>query len=68
MLAEAVAEKDQRLFGERFGESPTPVGIVVHPDGTRAYVANTNADVISVIDLQEFRLVDRLVAGEEPDP
>jgi DNA-binding beta-propeller fold protein YncE len=67
MLAESVADKDERLFGEQFGDSPTPVGIVVHPDGNRAYVANTNADVISVIDLKDFELVDRLVAGEEPD-
>jgi DNA-binding beta-propeller fold protein YncE len=67
MLAESVADKDERLFGEQFGDSPTPVGIVVHPDGKSAYVANTNADVISVIDLEKFELVDRLVAGEEPD-
>jgi YVTN family beta-propeller protein len=67
MLAETVADKDQRLFGEQFGDSPTPVGIVVHPDGGRAYVANTNADVISVIDLESMELIDRLVAGEEPD-
>ena len=67
MLAESVADKDERLFGEQFGDSPTPVGIVIHPDGHHAYVANTNADVISVIDLKKFELVDRLVAGEEPD-
>jgi YVTN family beta-propeller protein len=67
MLAESVADKDERLFGEQFGDSPTPVGIVIHPDGNQAYVANTNADVISVIDLRKFELVDRLVAGEEPD-
>jgi YVTN family beta-propeller protein len=63
----AVADKDERLFGDRFGDSPVPVGILVHPDGKLAYVANTNADVISVIDLQTMMLVDRLVAGKEPD-
>lgn len=67
MLAEAVAEKDQRLFGDQFEDSPVPVGIVVHPDGKTAYVANTNADVISVLDLEEWKLVDRLIAGDEPD-
>jgi YVTN family beta-propeller protein len=67
MAAGAVADKDQRLFGDRFGDSPVPVGILVHPDGKLAYVANTNADVISVIDLQKMTLVDRLVAGKEPD-
>lgn len=67
MTAEAVAAKDERLFGDRFEDSPVPVGIVVHPSGQRAYVANTNADVISVLDLEGWSLVDRLVAGEEPD-
>jgi len=67
MQAGAVAEKDERLFGDRFGDSPVPVGILVHPDGELAYVANTNADVISIIDLKQWKLVDRLVAGQEPD-
>ena len=67
MLAEAVAETDQRLFREGFDGSPVPVGIVVHPSGELAYVANTNADVISVLDLKEWKLVGRLVAGREPD-
>ena len=67
MQADAVAAKDERLFGSQFEDSPVPVGIVVHPDGHRAYVANTNADVVSVLDLTEWKLVDRLVAGKEPD-
>jgi DNA-binding beta-propeller fold protein YncE len=67
MMAEAISETDQRLFGDQFEDSPVPVGIVIHPDGKRAYVANTNADVISVLDLENWSLVDRLVAGKEPD-
>lgn len=67
MLAESVEGADERLFGEEFAESPTPVGIVVSPDGNMAWVANTNADVISVLDLERFALVGRLVAGDEPD-
>jgi YVTN family beta-propeller protein len=67
MLARAIESTDQRLFGDRFEDSPVPVGIVVHPQGTRAWVANTNADVISVIDLGRWELTDRLVAGKEPD-
>ena len=67
MKAEAVAGKDERLFGDQFEDSPVPVGIVVHPSGRRAYVANTNADVVSVLDLDSWTLVDRLVAGKEPD-
>jgi YVTN family beta-propeller protein len=60
-------EADERLFGDRFGDSPVPVGVLVSPDGKRAFVANTNADVVSVIDLEKLALVGRLRAGREPD-
>ncbi|RMH24131.1 MAG: YncE family protein [Planctomycetota bacterium] len=60
-------DKQMRLFSDQFGESPVPVGILIRPDGRRAYVANTNADVVSVIDLDTLKVVDRLRAGREPD-
>jgi len=60
-------ERDERLFGSRFGGSPTPVGVLVEPGGERAYVANTNADVVTVINLRELAIEGRLVAGSEPD-
>ena len=55
------------LFSDRFGDSPVPVGILIPPDGRHAYVANTNADIITVIDLKTFEIIDRLVGGKEPD-
>jgi YVTN family beta-propeller protein len=67
MQLTAVEEKDQRLFGDRFGASPTPVGIVIPPDGKRAYVANTNADIVTVIDLSKWEISGRLPTGKEPD-
>jgi DNA-binding beta-propeller fold protein YncE len=30
-------------------------------------VADTNADTVTVIDLQTWQIVDRLTAGKEPD-
>lgn len=54
-------------FSERSGKSPTPVGILIAPDGRRAWVASTNADVVSVLDLERLQVVDRIVAGHEPD-
>ncbi len=60
-------EKSRRLFADRFGESPVPIGILICPDGCVAYVANTNADVITVLDLENWRVSGRLVAGKEPD-
>lgn len=58
---------EQRIFGDRFGQSPVPVGILVVPQSDLAYVANTNADIVSVIDLASWRVVDRILAGKEPD-
>lgn len=62
-----VNDADKRLFGNQFGTSPVPVGILIEPSGRYAYVANTQADVITVIDLKEWKIADRLTAGKEPD-
>ena len=56
-----------RLFGNQFGQSPVPVGILVAPGLAHAFVANTNADIVTMINLQTWQIVDRLVAGKEPD-
>ncbi|MEO8349480.1 MAG: cytochrome D1 domain-containing protein [Acidobacteriota bacterium] len=67
MDREAVAGSEARVFSDRFGKSPVPVGLLIAPDGKRAWVASTNADVVSVIDLQKLEVVGRLTAGREPD-
>jgi YVTN family beta-propeller protein len=56
-----------RLFGGRFGDSSVPIGILIEPKGGRAFVANANADVISVVDLKEWKTDGYLTAGKEPD-
>jgi YVTN family beta-propeller protein len=56
-----------RLFGDQFGESSVPIGIVIRPDGKRAYVAHTNADQVSVIDLESWEVAAKWTPGEEPD-
>jgi len=57
-----------RLFGDRFGASPVPIGIVIPPGPPgRAYVASAHADEVVVIDLASRRIVDHLRAGREPD-
>lgn len=60
-------EMQRRLFRDTFGRSPVPIGILIRPDGSEAFVANTNADVVSVIDLTTWRIARRLTAGREPD-
>lgn len=59
-------EQEKRLFGPEF-EGAVPVGILIPPAGGVAYVACTNADVVSVVDLAQQRVVGRLSAGREPD-
>ncbi|MGH9367675.1 MAG: cytochrome D1 domain-containing protein [Thermoanaerobaculia bacterium] len=64
---EAVSATESRIFSTQFGKSPVPVGLLLAPDGKRAWVASTNADVVSTIDLEKLAVVGRLTAGREPD-
>jgi YVTN family beta-propeller protein len=57
----------QRLFGDRFGESPVPVGLVIHPSGEKAWVAATQADAVVVLEPETLNVLDALEAGREPD-
>jgi YVTN family beta-propeller protein len=67
LTANESSEIGQRLFGTQFGKSPVPVGILVAPKVGYAFVANTNADIVTLIDLKSWQVVDRLTAGKEPD-
>lgn len=58
---------EDRLFGDRFGDSSVPIGVIVDGTGTRAFVAHANADVITEIDLATGDIVRSLHAGKEPD-
>lgn len=61
------SDTEDRLFGDRFGDSSVPIGIEIAPDGATAWVAHANADLISVVDLQRWAVVGTLRAGKEPD-
>jgi YVTN family beta-propeller protein len=67
MKLEAVEGSDERLFGAQFGASPVPVGIEIAADGKRAWVANTNADLVTVLDLEKLAVVGRIPTGRQPD-
>jgi YVTN family beta-propeller protein len=56
-----------RLFGDRFGDSSVPIGVIADDQGERAFVAHANADVITEIDLASGEIVRLLRAGKEPD-
>ena len=58
---------EERLFGDRFGDSSVPIGVIVDATGRVAWVAHANADVITEIDLVTGEIVRMLRAGREPD-
>ena len=58
---------EERLFGDRFGDSSVPIGVIADAAGERAWVAHANADVITEIDLGSGDIVRMLRAGKEPD-
>ncbi len=64
---ETAPDAAQRLFGDQFGKSPVPVGLLVSPDGKSAYVAATQADAVVVIDAATLAVKDVFRAGREPD-
>lgn len=56
-----------RLFSDRFGDSPVPVGIQLSPDGERAWVAATQADAVVEVRTSDLTVNKVLRAGHEPD-
>ena len=58
-------EDPGRYFAE-FANTSVPIGIVA-ADNYTAYVANTRADVVSVICLRRFEIIGHFAAGREPD-
>ena len=62
-----VPDAATRLFGDRFGESPVPVGLVVSPDDRIAWVAATQSDVVVVVDVETLKVIDLIRTGKEPD-
>lgn len=60
-------DASRRLFGDRFGESPVPVGLVIGPRSDLAWVAATQADAVVAVEPAGLRVVALLRAGHEPD-
>ena len=47
--------------------TPRPVGLLMHPNGLYAFVANSNADRIEVIDMKTLTIVSTIGTGRVPD-
>jgi YVTN family beta-propeller protein len=49
------------------GRAALPIGVRVHPDGSRAYVAISGGDEIAVLETAGWQVVARWPTGREPD-
>lgn len=47
--------------------TPYPVNILMHPNGLYAFVSNSNANKVEVIDMKTFSVVSTIGTGEIPD-
>lgn len=47
--------------------TPRPVNILMHPNGEYAFIANSNASKIEVIDMRSFEIVSTIGTGKVPD-
>jgi YVTN family beta-propeller protein len=47
--------------------TPVPVNILMHPNGLYAFVANSNANKVEVIDMKSFTIVSTIGTGNIPD-
>jgi YVTN family beta-propeller protein len=62
-----IIERATRKDVKRIKLGSQPAGILIPPDGARAYVAVTGDNNIAVIDLKTFDLTGRISTGENPD-
>jgi DNA-binding beta-propeller fold protein YncE len=44
-----------------------PIGILIEPNGQRAFVANTAGDTVSVLSMDTYRVLMQLRTGRTPD-
>lgn len=57
----------ENLLERLLYHTPRPVGILMHPNGLYAFIANSNANKIEVIDMITFTLVSTIRTGKIPD-
>lgn len=48
-------------------DGSVPIGILMSPDGHHSFVANTEANVVTVIDVVDLKIEYTLDAGNTPD-
>jgi YVTN family beta-propeller protein len=66
-INEAEVSENSGRMSAAIGSGPIPIGIVMHPKEKIAYIANTNADIVTVIDLDKMKDIGKIKTGKEPD-
>ena len=66
-MQKGAVDIEGKLFGDQFGDSSIPIGVVMDPSGKRAWVALAGSDLIAEIDLATWEITRTLKAGREPD-
>lgn len=62
-----IADPDAEYRDTLLGRAALPIGIEIHPDGSRAYVAVSDGDEVAVIDTGSWAITQRWSTGREPD-
>jgi YVTN family beta-propeller protein len=62
-----VVDADTRTEVKRVPVGRSPEGVLVAPDGGRAYVAVTGDNTVAVINLQTLQVIGRIETGAGPD-
>lgn len=66
-LQRGTVDLQGKLFGDRFGDSSIPIGVVAAPGGDRAWVALAGSDLVAELDTGDWSVSRVLTAGREPD-
>ena len=59
--------REQGIGDAEMARLHAPVGIQMTPDGKRAFVANTNDNLVTVIDIPARKVAGTFTTGNEPD-
>ena len=62
-----IADPDAEYQPTLLGDSALPIGVFVHPDGSRAFVAISGANEVAVIETAEWKITGFWKTGREPD-
>ncbi|PCI96310.1 MAG: hypothetical protein COB15_10780 [Flavobacteriales bacterium] len=67
IIKEIILDGKRNIFERLIYHTPRPVGILMHPNGKYAFIANSNANRIEIIELNTLTVVSTIKTGSIPD-